>query len=227
VSKNRQGCQNSDIDRVSVYRLLFSKILKGGSLMVKYIERQEITALLDEARKKNPHLQPILAIMALAGLRVSEATHLPLDAVYYSGNVLTSILLTPTITKKRGFREIPIPQQLTDILQAYLFHRLTINKGSNLLFPSKTGAPFTERSIRHALDKLALATLGKHVSPHMLRHSYATILARVAPIRVVQEALGHRRLSSTQIYTHVNRQDMKRAIDVAFQPQEVSHESNR
>ena len=84
-------------------------------------------------------------------------------------------------------------------------------KKNEYLFLSKRGEKLSQRYIRRLLSKyLAVSDLKKHISPHALRHSFAThLLQEGANIRVVQELLGHSSLNSTQIYTHLNLKKMK------------------
>ncbi len=191
--------------------------------MLKYIEWQEIQVLLTAARSKKNHLEAILALMALAGLRISEVLHLTLDDVFVAGSVSKVIAVQPRPPKHKKYREVPVSIQLAEILARHLSRRLATVTTSPLLFPGLAGPPFTSRNIQMSLQRLSRLTLGKPVNPHMLRHSFATILARSAPIRVVQELLGHRRLNTTQIYTHVNKSDLTSAIGAAFPPGRDRH----
>jgi len=85
------------------------------------------------------------------------------------------------------------------------------------LFVNKHGQRLSTRSVRRKLDKyLAIAGLDPSVSPHTLRHSFAThMLDKGADLRSVQELLGHQSLSTTQIYTHLTTQRMKQSYDEA------------
>jgi integrase/recombinase XerC len=85
--------------------------------------------------------------------------------------------------------------------------RLRGEKKSQALFLNRYGQRLPERSVQRLLEQYAIkAGIGKRVHPHMLRHTFAThLLDGGADLRVVQELLGHARLSSTQIYTHVTK----------------------
>ena len=85
------------------------------------------------------------------------------------------------------------------------------------MFVNKHGQRLSTRSVRRKLDKyLAISGLDPSVSPHTLRHSFAThMLDKGADLRSVQELLGHQSLSTTQIYTHLTAERMKRSYDEA------------
>jgi integrase/recombinase XerC len=85
------------------------------------------------------------------------------------------------------------------------------------LFVNKSGDRITDRSIRRRLNKYArMAGIPMHISPHALRHSFAThMLNAGADLRSVQEMLGHESLSTTQIYTHLTTRDLKNAYEKA------------
>ena len=85
------------------------------------------------------------------------------------------------------------------------------------LFVNRLGTRLTARSVARMIDKVtARAGLSKHVGPHAFRHSFAThILDRGADLRSVQELLGHASISTTQVYTHVTAERMRRSYETA------------
>ena len=90
-------------------------------------------------------------------------------------------------------------------------------EGNGILFINQKGNPISSRSIQNITDKAAQnAGLYIHVHPHMIRHSFAThMLDNGADLRVVQELLGHANLSTTQIYTHVTEDRLKKVVENA------------
>jgi len=80
------------------------------------------------------------------------------------------------------------------------------------IYFNRAGLPITTRQVERIIKHAAIASIGRPANPHMLRHTFATKLMRITNVRVVQELLGHRNLSSTQIYTHPNQDDFAAAI---------------
>ena len=123
--------------------------------------------------------------------------------------------------KGRKDRLTPIGSQAIKALQRYFQIAATEPKmqgtHANRVFLNKHGEPLSTRSVRRKLDKyLAAAGLDPGISPHTLRHSFAThLLNNGADLRSVQELLGHQSLSTTQIYTHLTTSRMKEVYDQA------------
>ena len=144
----------------------------------------------------------ILETLYSAGLRVSELTGLNLDDIDLDNGLAT--------VRGKGKRErlaLLGPQALR-ALQTWLVQRENMaarGRTKTAIYLNKNGSRLTARSVGRLLEKyLALAGLDPRTSPHTLRHSFAThMLDRGADIRSVQELLGHRSLSTTQVYTHV------------------------
>ena len=109
-------------------------------------------------------------------------------------------------------RLVPVTKYALEAVQAYVQMRDNPQKA---LFLNYQGSRLSVRSIRRILDKLAIeAGLPQHIHPHMLRHSFAThLLDGGADLRSVQELLGHSKLSSTQIYTHLTRERLREVYD--------------
>ncbi|MBI2095477.1 MAG: tyrosine recombinase XerC [Candidatus Omnitrophica bacterium] len=151
------------------------------------------------------------------GMRVSELVRLDLDAVDFIGGACR------VIGKGSKERLCPIGDRALKAIRHYL--ELRDKKGGpkapRAVFlnhsPNRRGSRLTERSVRRLLDKYIRKTsLREGISPHTLRHSFAThLLNRGADLRSVQELLGHENLSTTQIYTHVSAQRLKEAYDKA------------
>lgn len=146
----------------------------------------------------------ILELLYGSGLRVGEVAGLTLDRVDPArGRVLV-------LGKGSKEREVPLSDFARDALERYLRvgrPRLTIDGRPSALFLNRRRRPMTPRDIRRVVGRYAQRTLsGRRVTPHTLRHSFAThLLEGGADIRAVQELLGHASVATTQRYTHVSR----------------------
>ncbi len=151
----------------------------------------------------------ILETLYSAGLRVSELTGLSVADVDFADGLAT--------VRGKGKRErlALLGPPCLEALRRWLPARAALlaarGQQSDALFVNKNGTRLTSRSVGRLLDKyLARAGLDPAASPHTLRHTFAThLLDRGADVRCVQELLGHRSLSTTQIYTHVTTQKLR------------------
>jgi len=155
----------------------------------------------------------ILETIYSAGLRVSELVGLNLeDLDEFSGVVRVR-------GKGKKERLAPLGSKAVEAIDHYLgMSRRAGGKGrGGPLFLNKSGKRISDRSIRRKLRKyLLLAGINVHASPHALRHSFAThMLNAGADLRAVQELLGHKSLSTTQIYTHLTTRRLKEVYDRA------------
>jgi len=109
---------------------------------------------------------------------------------------------------------VPIGETATSTIRKYLDKR---SKQNDALFLNKNGRRITTRGVRGVVGKyIRLVGMKEGVSPHTLRHSFAThLLNRGADLRTVQELLGHANLSTTQIYTHLTTEKLKSVYDKA------------
>jgi len=161
----------------------------------------------------------IIAIMETlygTGVRVSELVALNIEDVDFLGEVLH--------VRGKGKKEriSPIGSSALQSIQHYMEYRNrrsqnNANFDSKVLFVNKHGKRLSTRSVRRKMDKyLQMAGLDPSISPHTLRHSFAThLLNNGADLRSVQELLGHQSLSTTQIYTHLTTKKLKEVYDGA------------
>ncbi len=153
----------------------------------------------------------LLELLYSAGIRVSELVQLRLTDVDLIGGAVT--------VQGKGQRErlVPIGRPAVEALQRYLERRQPSQGTEARMFLNKNGTPLTDRSVRRIiLRALKQVDFQKHVSPHTLRHTFAThLLDQGADLRSVQELLGHKNLSTTQIYTHVTTKRLKEIYDQA------------
>jgi len=118
--------------------------------------------------------------------------------------------------KGKKERIVPIGDIALSAIRAYLERRKK-EQEAGALFLNKSGKRITDRGVRNIIDKyIRIASIKQGVSPHTLRHSFAThLLNRGADLRSVQELLGHVNLSTTQIYTHLTTEKLKSVYDKA------------
>lgn len=173
------------------------------------LEESEMNALLAQPDvSKLPGLRDraILELLYATGMRVGEMTGLKVDDIdFWSG----SAKVTGKGSKQRFCY---LTDKSVDFIEKYLEKRPKKPRG---LFLNRNGTVLTSRGVRIILNKYIKKTaITKHVSPHTIRHSFATILlARGCGLRSVQELLGHKDISSTQIYTHISPKRLKEVYD--------------
>jgi len=147
-----------------------------------------------------------------AGVRVSELVGLNVDDV----DLLSGLVKVRGKGKKE--RLVPLGSYASNAIKDYLEALpADLINGSHALFLNRSRTRMTDRSVRRMILKYAKrAALKKGISPHTLRHTFAThLLDRGADLRSVQELLGHAHLSTTQIYTHVTSKRLKDAYQAA------------
>lgn len=172
----------------------------------------EVDNILNAVDENEPMAKRDLALLEIlysTGLRVSESCALNLTGLLFDSEM---IRITGKGEKERI---VPLGKRALDSLNEYLLHvrpglaRKFETKGT--VFLSQNGKPLTRMSIYNILKKWSQkAGITKHVSPHTLRHSFAThLLEGGADLRAVQEMLGHADISTTQIYTHLDKEHLK------------------
>jgi integrase/recombinase XerC len=150
----------------------------------------------------------ILELLYATGLRVSELSGLDLDAVDRAEQTVR------VLGKGRKERIVPYGGQAARALETWLGQR---GEGRGAVFTNAQGGRLTVRSIHTIVRRSARAAgITRRVSPHTLRHSFAThLLDGGADLRAIQELLGHSRLSTTQRYTHVGADQLMKVYDRA------------
>jgi integrase/recombinase XerC len=198
---------------------------KQEKRLPKCLDLEQVQKLLDapgDADVLSARDKAMLEVLYSTGIRVSELVALE------AGDLdLTEGILRVT-GKGRKDRLTPIGSQAIKALQRYFEMKNSDprmqNPGTAKIFLNKHGQALSTRSVRRKLDKyLVQAGLDPGISPHTLRHSFAThLLNNGADLRSVQELLGHQSLSTTQIYTHLTTSRVKEAYDSAH-PRADSH----
>lgn len=191
---------------------------KQDKRLPKYLEEDEVRKLLETPEVTTllgARDRAMLETMYSTGIRVSELVDLNLADVDFVGEALH--------VRGKGKKEriTPISPTALAWIKRYMELRRADPRSAGFnqeaVFVNKHGQRLSTRSVRRKLDKyLAMCGLDPTISPHTLRHSFAThMLNRGADLRSVQELLGHQSLSTTQIYTHLTAERMKRAYNDA------------
>ena len=184
-----------------------------GKPLPKSLSEADVEALLaapDLSEAIGQRDRAMLEVLYACGLRVTELISLTLEQVNLRQGVLR------VMGKGSKERLVPMGEEAIVWLERYMRdarHELLNGRPSDVMFPSQRGEQMTRQTFWHRIKHQAkVAGIGKALSPHTLRHAFAThLLNHGADLRVVQMLLGHSDLSTTQIYTHVARarlQDM-------------------
>lgn len=195
---------------------------RQGRELPKLLETSEVDALLAAALQRpgadGLRLSAILELLYASGLRVTELVTLKLASVQRDPRVI--------LVRGKGDKErlVPLNGKAREALEAYLGVRAVFlrRKGgrsdeSPWLFPSRgQGGHLTRHRVGQLLKELAVdaGIAPSRVSPHVLRHAFAShLLANGADLRAVQQMLGHADISTTQIYTHVLNERLRRLVE--------------
>ncbi|MDD5270272.1 MAG: tyrosine recombinase XerC [Candidatus Omnitrophica bacterium] len=191
---------------------------KRDKHLPKFLDEKEIVLLLESPGKEDEaglRDGAILETLYSTGIRVSELVGLNIDTVDQIGGVIK------VYGKGKKERIVPIGDRALQAIRDYLKKRRASNTkdthAGKALFFNKNGGRLTDRSIRRIINKYITKTsIQQKISPHTLRHSFAThMLDHGADLRSVQELLGHANLSTTQIYTHITTERLKSAYTKA------------
>ena len=167
-----------------------------------HLEESEVAALLDVPGEglAPARAKAILELFYGTGIRCGELVGLDLDDVDMEARMVR------VLGKGRKERVVPFGRPAAQALNRYAPFREQTHPRTAALFVNKRGGRLTDRFVRYMLaDRVAKVAGARHISPHALRHSFAThLLERGADLRAIQELLGHASLSTTQRYTHVN-----------------------
>lgn len=232
VALTQQGkARNSVIHAVSALRKLYRYLMQTHQLTInpmanvaapKHAEHlpavltvAEVDRLLatpDTSDKYGIRDRAMLEVLYATGLRVSELVHLKLVDLHLEMGLIQ------TLGKGDKERIVPIGDVASDWIQRYLQTSRPVllkQRTSPYLFLNAHGGGLTRQAIWQKIKHyVALADIQKDVTPHTLRHSFAThILENGADLRVVQELLGHADITTTQIYTHISKKRLTAVYD--------------
>jgi len=224
----REGLSRATVARrLSALRTFFKYLKKKGFIesnpaammessrrerkLPQYLYRDEMEALLAPPEKETPDAlrdHALLETLYSTGLRVSEIASLDVDSVAPDGGQLR-------VTGKRNKERIVlVGSRAAEAVRRYVERGRPIllkSKTDTALFLNKSGTRLTVRSIQRMVKKhINRIALDKDITPHSLRHTFAThLLEGGADLRTVQSLLGHSSLSTTQVYTHITNERLK------------------
>ncbi len=202
----RYLCREGILDRNPARALLSPRMERK---IPTHLEESEVAALIevpgetDTARRA----RAILEVLYATGIRCAELVGLDL------GDVDLEARTVRVLGKGNKERIVPFGQPALGALKAYFPSRQRARPRSAAVFVNARGGRLTDRWVRRIVtDRVKQVAMTRHLSPHSLRHSFAThLLERGADLRSIQELLGHASLSTTQRYTHV---DARHILDV-------------
>jgi len=184
---------------------------KIGRSLPKSLSEDEVESLLNAPQVTDPlgsRDRTMLEVLYATGLRVSELVNLKYGQLNLNQGVVR------IVGKGNRERMIPLGEEAVRWLREFLGGprgEILLDRSSDYLFPTRRGDRMTRQAFWHIIKRYARkSNIDKELSPHTLRHAFAThLLNHGADLRVVQMLLGHSDLSTTQIYTHVARERMK------------------
>ena len=185
----------------------------------KALSNDEIKKLLEPENPETPESlcdQAILELAYASGLRLSELKNLRLEQLHLEAGFIN------VIGKGNKERVVPVGKKAVEALNRYIEigrTKLVTPKSPANVFLTRRGTPFASVTLwLHIKNRVRRAGVERNMTPHMLRHSFAThLLEHGADLRVIQELLGHANISTTEIYTHVTGNRL-REIHKKFHP---------
>lgn len=245
VLNDKQYSKSTTARKLATLRSFYKFLVKRGHLstnpvmavrtpkqekkLPKFLEYDQVKKLLETPPTDNwlgARDRAIMETLYSTGVRVSELVALNIEDIDFLSEVLH--------IRGKGKKErlTPIGSSALQSIQHYMEFRNkraqnNSNFDSKVLFVNKHGKRLSTRSVRRKMDKyLKMAGLDPSISPHTLRHSFAThMLNNGADLRSVQELLGHQSLSTTQIYTHLTTKKLKEVYDSAHPRDEQKQNS--
>lgn len=206
-------------DHITINPFSIVSLPKQEKRLPQFLYSEELEKLFSASKRDTPlgqRNQVLLELLYATGIRISECCQIQLHDIDFS---LGTILINGKGNKQRY---VPFGSFAQDAMEFYLENgrKELLAKAkqpftTKYLFLNFRGEPITPRGVRMVLNELVKQTSTTlHISPHVLRHTFAThMLNEGADLRVVQELLGHVNLSSTQLYTHVTKDRLQQTYN--------------
>ncbi|MBP9151589.1 MAG: site-specific tyrosine recombinase XerD [Flavobacteriales bacterium] len=230
LSANTQSRMVSGIRSFYKYLLLEDKIdvdpsalletPKIGRKLPDTLSNDEVVAMIDSidlSKSEGERNRAILETLYGSGLRVSELTNLKISNIYFNDGIMRIL--------GKGSKERLVPlggiaaKRISSYIKEIRVHAKIQKGADDFVFLNRRGNPLSRIMIFNIVKKAAYdAGIKKSISPHTLRHSFATeLIQRGADLRAVQDMLGHESITTTEIYTHLDR-DYLRSNIIQFHP---------
>lgn len=199
-------------DRIEASPAEFIQMPKFGRHLPDVLSTEEIDriiAAVDTSTPKGLRDSAMLEVLYSCGLRVSELTSLRMQDLFFGEGYIR------VVGKGDKQRLVPVSTTARDRIQRYLEVRRSDRAGEEIVFLNNRGRQLTRVMVFTMLKKAAQqAGIDKRISPHTFRHSFAThLLEGGASIRQVQEMLGHESILTTEIYTHLDSEHLRRTVE--------------
>ena len=180
---------------------------KKDGVLPGALTREEMTRLIEynyPQNLKGLRDRAIIEMLYSSGVRVGELISLKIKDMDFKGKTVN------VLGKGKKERLLPVTSQAIDSIENYLMKRPTGKDKDSIIFCNLKGEPLTERGVQYIIDTLARnCGIYRKITPHMLRHSFAThFLENGMNLRYLQALLGHSNLSTTEIYTHLSIEEL-------------------
>ena len=180
---------------------------KKDGVLPGALTREEMTRLIEynyPQNLKGLRDRAIIEMLYSSGVRVGELISLKIKDMDFKGKTVN------VLGKGKKERLLPVTSQAIDSIENYLMKRPTGKDKDSIIFCNLKGGPLTERGVQYIIDTLARnCGIYRKITPHMLRHSFAThFLENGMNLRYLQALLGHSNLSTTEIYTHLSIEEL-------------------
>lgn len=219
LATERKFSKNSQYIAIHAVKLLFrsNRITPPMNLlppkrslkMPNYLSEKEASALI-EASKVDLRTNLIVSLLLYTGLRVGELCRINMENLDIDEGIIT-------VKAGKGDRDriVIIPMICRDLAREYMMKRLKKNTSDNAFLISHKNTRFDPSTIERIVKKVSIeAGIQKRVTPHVLRHTFATTVLRMGgDIRFIQQILGHASVATTQIYTHVDENTLREMYD--------------
>ncbi|WP_440683871.1 tyrosine recombinase XerC [Cysteiniphilum halobium] len=186
------------------------KAPKAAKKLPKTLDVDQIQQVLDYQSNNALEIRDLAMLETIyaSGLRLSELAQLRFEQINFSQKTIR------VLGKGSKERMVPIGDKAITAINKWLSIRQHLNCSHDYLFTSLKGDPIQARSIQKRFEKFALEHAPKHIHPHMLRHAFAShLLESSRDLVAVQNLLGHSDISTTQIYTHLDFQQLANVYD--------------